>query len=99
MSRNRKFEPYTRRCRPGDKSGSLLVALQMVWYERRCFVLAQHGVRNQVMAVAKTKKQLLDSIVGGRIEAMRRGDFHHPNRQDFRKWAKKTGRRARGEKR
>lgn len=96
MINRRRFNPYIRRARAGDRSESLRVAFQLAHYELDCYVLVQRGFRHLVMVTGKSRREIIDSLEGARNAALRRrGDWKKPKSRDFRTWSSQFGRKAR----
>jgi hypothetical protein len=97
--KTRRLRPYIRRLHAGDYSDSLRTLFQIRWareYWPRAFVVAQRGTRH-VMAVGRTKRELMKSLIGVSIEARRRRrSMRYPvgTKRDFASWSKLVQRRA-----
>lgn len=89
-NRSRKFEPYVRRYKPGDKAVSLRTACRMAFYHvmgRNFFVLLQRGKPRVVLDVAGSRRELEQMQVQVAM-----------GRMTFASWAREIGRQARGGK-
>ena len=94
--KNPKYTPYIRRLHRRDKTGSFRVAMQMALHSVGCYVLVQRRCGRKVLAVGRTKRELLMSLPGVMTQALRRGhDWRRPTLVDFRRWAARVGEQAR----
>lgn len=89
--RSRKFTPYIRRRHRGDHSESFREAIRLESFGKDCFVMVQRGFPRLVMSVARTRAELMKSIVGVCVEVNRRKNSYGANatRRDFRRFARR----------
>ena len=99
MKRHRKFVPYIRRLRQSDRGQGLRAAFRVeLFKETGGYAVVQRGFPNLVMSVARTRDELVRSLIGALVKAKQR---HKKRRRpagcDVRAWANGLGRYARGE--
>lgn len=61
-SKHKKFRPYVRRLKPGDKSDDFRTAVQLALFRAvgwSGWVIAQHGFPGVVTAVERTKGEIM----------------------------------------
>lgn len=78
---HRKGKPYIRRAHAADKSESIRVAFRMAYLQEMYgdyYVLVQHGFHNFVLAAARTKEELRQSIL---VVGMGRSTFKQWQRE------------------
>lgn len=95
MKPHRRGLLYLRKLRPSDKADSLREAVRLIYFVTHGggYVIAQRGFRSRVIAVARTKRDLLGLLTGPRIRALARGgNWKRPTTRDFRAWSKRVQR-------
>jgi hypothetical protein len=95
MKPHRRGLLYLRKLRPSDRADSLREAVRLIYFGTHGggYVIAQRGFRSRVVAVARTKRELLGLLVGPRIRSLSRGgNWKRPTTRDFRAWAKRVQR-------
>jgi GAF domain-containing protein len=63
MRRRARFTPYIRRRHAKDTADSTRTALRMEVFGERCYVLVQRGIPHAVLEAARTRRDLLLSVV------------------------------------
>ena len=87
-SKHKRYRPYVRRMKPGDKADDFRTAICLEFYreiKRKAWVLAQHGFPGRVIGVDSSKRALMQSPL---VVAV--------GRKTFKQWARDTQRYASG---
>ncbi|ADC73104.1 hypothetical protein TK90_2617 (plasmid) [Thioalkalivibrio sp. K90mix] len=66
-SHHKKYRPYIRRQHPADRADDFSTALRLALFQEngwRGWVLVQHGVRGKVVEIARSRGELIHSMVG-----------------------------------
>ncbi|WP_019584151.1 hypothetical protein [Thioalkalivibrio sp. ALE16] len=66
-SHHKKYRPCIRRQHPADRADDFFTALRLAVFQEngwRGWVLVQHGVRGKVVGIARSRGELIHSMVG-----------------------------------